>query len=64
MQAYNSVHLYLDCDTTGQNCTQKALAIDPGKFKDERGLYKNYKDLNEWVVHIGSRLKQSQHNKT
>ncbi len=53
MEAYNSVHLFLDCDTTGQNCTQKAISIDKEKFKDERGLYKNYKDLNDWIMHIG-----------
>ncbi len=32
MEAYKSVHLYLDCETTGQNCTQKALSIDKEKF--------------------------------
>jgi hypothetical protein len=28
MQSHKSVHLYLDCDTTGQKCIQKALAIE------------------------------------
>jgi len=58
MQSHKSVHLYLDCDTTGQKCIQKALAIDKDKFKDERGLYKSYKDLNDWIVHIGQSPKQ------
>src|SRR6266498_1236535 len=58
MEAYNSVHLFLDCDTTGQNCTQKAISIDKEKFIDERHLYKNYKDLNDWVMHIGRTQKQ------
>ena len=31
MQSYKSVHLYLDCDTTGQKCIQKALEIDKQK---------------------------------
>lgn len=59
MQSHKSVHLYLDCDTTGQKCIQKALAIDKQKFIDERGLYKNYKDLNDWMIHIGQSQKQS-----
>ncbi len=58
MQSHKSVHLYLDCDTTGQKCIQKALAIDKDKFKDEKGLYKSYKDLNDWIVHIGQSPKQ------
>ena len=36
MQSHKSVHLYLDCDTTGQKCIQKALEIDKQKFIDER----------------------------
>lgn len=59
MQSHKSVHLYLDCDTTGQKCIQKALAIDKQKFKDERSLYKNYKDLNDWMVHIGKTQKHA-----
>ncbi len=59
MQSYKSVHLYLDCDTTGQKCIQKALALDRQKFIDERQVYKNYKDLNDWMMHIGQPQKQS-----
>ena len=59
MESHKSVHLYLDCDTTRQNCTQKAIAIDNQKFIDERQLYKNYKDLNDWMMHIGQSQKQS-----
>jgi hypothetical protein len=58
MQSYKSVHLYLDCGTTGQKCIQKALAIDKEKFVDERALYKNYKDLNDWIMHFGQTPKQ------
>jgi hypothetical protein len=60
MQSHKSVHLYLDCDTTGQKCIQRALAIDKEKFKDERFLYKNYKDLNDWIMHIGQSQKPLQ----
>ena len=59
MQAYKSVHLYLDCDTTGQKCIQKALETDNRKFIDERHLYKNYKDLNDWIMHMGQAQKQA-----
>ena len=47
MESCKSIHLYLDRDTTGQKCIQKALAIDSEKFKNERHLYQNYKDLND-----------------
>jgi len=59
MQSYKSVNLYLDCDATGQKCSQKAIALDNEKFVDESALYKNYKDLNDWAVHIGQSPKQS-----
>ena len=59
MQSYKSVHLYLDCDTTGQKCIQRSLEIDKEKFKDERALYKNYKDLNDWIMHIGQSQKHA-----
>jgi hypothetical protein len=58
MTEYKSIHLYLDCDTTGQKCIQKALAIDKEKFIDETHLYKNYKDLNDWIMHMGQTQKQ------
>ena len=59
IQSHKCVHLYLDCDTSGQKCIQKALEIDKQKFIDERHLYKNYKDLNDWIMHIGQLQKQS-----
>ena len=59
MQSHKSVHLYLDCDTTGQKCIHKALEIDEQKFVDERALYKNYKDLNDWIMYIGQSQKNS-----
>lgn len=53
MQGYRQSHLYLDNDKTGQRCTDRALKADKEKFKDERGLYKKYDDLNHWLTHIG-----------
>jgi hypothetical protein len=63
MHAYKSVHLYLDCDATGQKCRQKAMEIDNKKFVDESVLYKNYKDLNDWIVNIGKVQKQGNYMK-
>ena len=60
MAAHRFVHLYLDNDKTGQKYTQLADGIDREKFKDERHLYKNYKDLNQWLTQIGVSQKQIQ----
>lgn len=46
---YNQVKLYLDNDKAGQNCSRLALSLS-SKYKDESSLYKNYKDLNDWLV--------------
>ena len=59
MQTYKWKHLYMDCDTTGQKCIDKAQSIDKESFIDERGLYKGYKDLNDWLIHLGQSQKQS-----
>ena len=58
MQSYKCKHLYVDCDTTGQKCIQKAQSIDKESFIDERALYKNHKDLNDWIMHLGQPQKQ------
>ena len=58
MQEFRNVHLYLDMDKTGQKCTQQALALDEEKFKDERGLYQKYDDLNDWLMNFGQSQKQ------
>ncbi len=59
MLSQQSVRLYLDRDTTGQNCTQRALSLGK-QFTDESWLYKGYKDLNEWIMHPGQSQKQQQ----
>jgi DNA primase len=58
MQDHQHVHLYLDNDKTGQKCTLQALALGKEKFTDERGLYQNYGDLNDWLMHIGQSQRQ------
>jgi hypothetical protein len=55
MESYNQVKLYLDNDKAGQNCSRLALSLSD-KYKDESGLYKNHKDLNDWLVN--NELKQ------
>ena len=49
MESYKQVKLYPDNDIAGQNCSQNALSLS-NKYKDESGLYKKYKDLNDWLV--------------
>jgi DNA primase len=58
MLEHNRVHLYLDNDATGQKCSQLALDLNKQKFVDERILYKQYDDLNDWLMHIGQSQKQ------
>jgi hypothetical protein len=58
MQEHRHVHLYLDNDKTGQKCTLQALTLDKDKFRDERGLYQKYDDLNDWLVSIGQSQRQ------
>lgn len=55
LENYNQVKLYLDNDKAGQNCSRLALSLS-NKYKDESSLYRNYKDLNDWLVN--NELKQ------
>lgn len=49
MENYNAIKLYLDNDKAGQNCSHYALSLS-SKYNDESSLYKNFKDLNDWLV--------------
>jgi hypothetical protein len=60
MQTHGQVHLFLDTDKTGEKCTLQALDLDKDKFTDERGLYRQYKDLNDWLMHVGQRQRLQQ----
>ncbi|HMH32131.1 MAG TPA: toprim domain-containing protein [Puia sp.] len=53
MQEHRRVHLFLDNDKTGQRYTLLALSLNREKFIDERRLYQQYNDLNDWIMHIG-----------
>jgi hypothetical protein len=58
MQQHQRVRLFLDNDKTGNKFTQLAQSIDKEKFRDERGLYQGYNDLNDWVINMGKSQKQ------
>ena len=49
MEAHRAIHLYLDWDVTGLNVTKRALSMS-SKYLDESNLYKNLKDLNDWMI--------------
>ncbi len=46
---YDIIELYLDNDNTGKRVTQKFLDFS-NNCTNKSGLYKNYKDINEWMV--------------
>ena len=49
---YDAIHLFLDNDAAGQKCSSFATNLGK-KYINESGLYKNYKDLNEWLILMG-----------
>ena len=51
MEQHQAIHLYLDRDKTGQNCTRYALSLNP-KYKDRSSLYHHHKDLNDRMTNI------------
>jgi hypothetical protein len=59
MERHKALHLYLDRDKTGQNCTRYALSLSP-KYKDRSNLYHHHKDLNDWIMNIGKPHQQTQ----
>jgi DNA primase len=58
MQSHEHASLYLDNDKTGNKFTEMAIKLDKQKFSDERLLYRNHNDLNDWQMHIGQQPKQ------
>jgi hypothetical protein len=58
MEQHEAIYLYLDHDKTGQNCSRYALSLNK-KYQDKSGLYQQYKDLNEWMMHIGKALRKN-----
>lgn len=60
MEQYSSIHLFLDRDKRGIEATKLALQwLD--KYKDQSQIYRQHKDLNEWLVkNEGQQIKQRQ----
>ncbi|MBX3255678.1 MAG: toprim domain-containing protein [Chitinophagaceae bacterium] len=50
MEQHNSIGLWLDRGTAGQACTMQALKSNSA-YTDKSNLYKDFDDLNEWLVH-------------
>jgi hypothetical protein len=53
MDTYDTKHLFLDNDPTGDTLTQSALARKCG-YVDHRPLYQGYRDLNLWACQVGT----------
>ena len=49
MDKYATVQLYLDNDVAGRKRSSYALDLYP-RFQDCSGLYRNYKNLNDWLI--------------
>lgn len=58
MEQHKIIKLYLDRDKTGQKYSQYALSLS-NKYKDESCLYKQHKDLNDWIVNFGKSQKNN-----
>lgn len=49
MEKHEIINLYLDRDTAGIKCTEKALRSN-SHYKDNSSLYQGQKDLNQWLI--------------
>ena len=58
MEEDKKVNLYLDRDEAGMKNTQLALKWNT-KYIDRSNLYKNHKDLNDYLISQSQQLKQS-----
>ncbi|WP_040625977.1 toprim domain-containing protein [Mucilaginibacter paludis] len=52
MEKHRETGLYLDQGTSGQSYTRYAMTLS-SCYQDKSGLYKNYKDVNDWHVNFG-----------
>ncbi len=58
MEQHESIRLYLDRDSTGQNYSHYALSLSD-KYRDESSLYEHHKDFNDWMMNIGKSQKKN-----
>ena len=59
MEEHRKINLYLDRDQAGLKHIHHALKWDM-KYIDKSGFYKNYKDLNDYLVHSNLRENHNQ----
>jgi len=57
MEENQKINLYLDRDEAGIKYTQAALKWNQ-KYVDRSHLYKNHKDLNDYLISQSRQLKQ------
>jgi hypothetical protein len=57
MEQHQLIRLYLDRDAAGQKYSKRALSMS-NKYTDESSLYKNHKDLNDFMVNSGKLQKK------
>ncbi|WP_449400476.1 toprim domain-containing protein [Chryseobacterium wanjuense] len=50
MKNYSDINLFLDNDSAGIKCKSQIIKSFP-EAKDHSGIYSNYKDLNEFLIH-------------
>lgn len=53
MDGYNTINLYLDNNTAGQNCSQSARSLGSA-YTDQSHWYKDHEDLNDFLRAIRS----------
>jgi len=58
LETHNQVSLYLDRDQAGLDLASHALSLSE-KYQDASSLYKNHKDLNEWLIAEEKSLRKS-----
>ena len=58
-ESHDRIHLYLDRDLAGIKATKQALQWSE-KYKDKSHLYRQHKDLNEYLVHLPKTSKEHQ----
>jgi hypothetical protein len=59
LEQHPSIHLYLDRDNKGLMVTKEVMALDR-KYRDESSIYRNHKDLNEFLMNHSPEQRQSQ----
>jgi DNA primase len=50
LKNYSDINLFLDNDNAGIKCKSQIIKAFP-QAKDHSGIYSNYKDLNEFLIH-------------